>query len=49
MTIKLFLPKGGHDQGEVFLNLNPLLGKGEFSLKDSDFGDYLLKQFAQVL
>jgi hypothetical protein len=49
MTIKLFLPKGGHDQGEVFLNLNPLLGKGEFSLKDSDYGDYLLKQFAQVL
>jgi hypothetical protein len=48
MTIKLFLPKGGSD-GEVFLNLNPALGKGEFSLKDSDYGDYLLKEFAQVL
>jgi hypothetical protein len=49
MTIKLFLPKDGNDEGEVFLNLNPLLGKGEFSLKDSDYGDYLLKEFAQVL
>jgi hypothetical protein len=48
MTIKVFLPKGG-DDGEVFLNLNPVLGKAEFSIKDSDYGDYLLAQLAQVL
>jgi hypothetical protein len=48
MTIKIFLPKGG-DDGEVFLNLNPVLGKGEFALKDSDYGDYLLKEFAKIL
>jgi hypothetical protein len=48
VAIKISLPKSG-DDGEVFLNLNPVLGKGEFSLKDSDYGDYLLKEFAKVL
>jgi hypothetical protein len=48
ILLKLFLPKGG-DDGEVFLNLNPVLGKAEFSIKDSDYGDYLLAQFAKVL
>lgn len=48
ITIKLFFPKGG-DEAEVFLNLNPVLGKGEFSIKDSDYGDYLLREFAKVL
>jgi hypothetical protein len=48
VLIKVFLPKGG-DDGEVFLNLNPVLGKGEFSIKDSDYGDYLLNAFAKVL
>ncbi len=48
MMIKVFLPKGG-DEGELFLNLNLALGKGEFSMKDSDYGDYLLKEFAKVL
>lgn len=47
-TIKIFLPKGG-DDAQVFLNVNPVLGKGEFSLKDSDYGDYLLKELAKVL
>jgi len=36
---KIFLPKGG-DEGEVFFNFNPVLGKAEFSIKDSDYGDY---------
>ena len=49
MMVKIFLPKGSDDEGELFLNLNPLLSKGEFSIKDSDYGDYLLKQFAKVL
>ncbi len=48
-AIKIFLPKGADDKGEVFLNLNPVLGKAEFSIKDSDYGDYLLAQFARVL
>jgi len=48
IVIKIFLPKDG-DQGQVFLNLNPKEGKGEFSLKDSDYGDYLLTELAKVL
>ena len=46
--LKLFLPKGG-DDGEVFLNINSVLGKAEFSMKDSDYGDYVLGQLARVL
>jgi hypothetical protein len=46
--LKIFLPKGG-DEGEVYLNLNPVLGRAEFSIKDSDYGDYVLGQLAQVL
>ena len=46
--LKLFLPKGG-DEGEVFLNLNPVTGKAEFSIKDSDYGNYVLEQLAKVL
>jgi hypothetical protein len=48
IPIKITLPKDG-DEGEVFLNLNPTEGKGEFAIKDPDYGDYLLKQFAKVL
>lgn len=48
ITTKIFLPKGG-DEGEAFLNLNPVLGKGEFSMKDSDYGNYILQEFAKVL
>lgn len=48
IAIKIFLPKGG-DNGELFLNLNPTLGKGEFSRKDSDYGDYLMQELAKVL
>jgi hypothetical protein len=45
--MKIFLGQGG--QGEVFLNINPILKKGEFSIKDSDCGDIVLSQLAQVL
>jgi|GEM_PF-2089498 hypothetical protein len=48
ITTKIFLPKDG-DDGEVYLNLNPVLGKGEFSIKDSDYGDYVLKLLSGVL
>jgi len=45
---KIFLPKGG-DEGEVFFNFNPVLGKAEFSIKDPDYGDYVLRELAKVL
>jgi hypothetical protein len=48
IAMKIFLPKDG-DDGEVFLNLNPVLGKGEFSIKDSDYGDYVVTELAKVL
>lgn len=48
ILLKLFLPKGG-DDGEVFLNINPVLGKAEFSIKDEEYGNYLLGQLAKVL
>jgi hypothetical protein len=48
ILIKIFLPKGG-DEGEVFFNFNPVLRKAEFSIKDSDYGDYVLKELAKVL
>ena len=46
ITLKLFF---GDDEAEVFLNLNPMSGKGEFSIKDSDYGDYIVRSLAQVL
>lgn len=46
LTLKLFF---GDDEGEVFLNLNPVSGKGEFSIKDPDYGDYVVDKLAQVL
>lgn len=47
-TVKIFLPPGG-DDAEMFLGLNPVAGKGEFSLKDPDYGDYLVTHLASVL
>ena len=47
-SVKIFLPPGG-DDGEMFLGLNPVTGKGEFSIKDADYGDYLLTHLASVL
>jgi hypothetical protein len=45
-TIKLFL---GNGSSEVYLNLNPVLGKGEFAIKDQDYGDGVLQELAKVL
>lgn len=45
-TIKLFL---GKDSCEVYLNLNPVLGKGEFAIKDQEYGDGVLQELAKVL
>jgi hypothetical protein len=46
IALKVFL---GDDEGEVFLNLNPVLHKGEFSVKDSDYGDFVVRELAKVL
>jgi len=48
VIVKLFLLKGG-DDGEVFLNTNPLLGKGEFSTKDERYGDFVVQELGRVL
>jgi hypothetical protein len=47
-AMKIFI--GNHDDpAEVFLNFNTVLHKGEFSIKDPDYGDEVLKEFARVL
>lgn len=46
--IKLFIGEG-KQEGEVFLNLNPVIKKGQFSIKDEDSGDIALSQLARVL
>jgi hypothetical protein len=43
---KIFL---GDDQGEVFFNFSPMQKKAEFSIKDSDYGDFVVAEFAKVL
>jgi hypothetical protein len=47
-AMKLFI---GHekDSSEIFLNFNATLHKGEFSIKDADYGDTLLHYLAKVL
>jgi hypothetical protein len=47
IALKLFLGKG--QDIEMFLNLNPVLHKGEFSIKDPDYGDDLVAELAKVL
>jgi hypothetical protein len=45
--MKIFLGDGD-DEAEVFFNLNPAIKKGQFSIKDPDYGDSLLKYLAKV-
>jgi len=45
-AMKVFLAGG---EGEVFLNLNPVANKAEFSIKDSDYGDIVLSELARIL
>ena len=46
--MKIFIGEG-EQEGQVFLNLNPVLKKGQFSMKDQEYGDIVLAQLAQVL
>jgi hypothetical protein len=47
-AIKIFIGEG-EQEGEVFLNFNPAIAKGQFSIKDADYGDIVLTQLATVL
>jgi len=46
--MKVFVGEG-EQEGEFYLNLNPALKKGQFSIKDPDCGDIVLGQLAKVL
>lgn len=45
-VLKVFL---ANDQAEVYLNLNPVIHKAEFSMKDAAYGDRVLLEMAKVL
>jgi len=47
-TTKIFIEQG-EQEGEVYLNFNPVIKKAQFSIKDPDYGDFLLAQLAKVL
>ena len=47
-AMKLFFGDGA-EESEVFLNINPIIGKAEFSIKDEEYGDQVLAQLAKVL
>jgi hypothetical protein len=42
---KLFL---ANDQAEVYFNFNPVIHKAEFAIKDPEYGDKVLAEFAKV-
>lgn len=46
--MKLFMGQGQHECN-VFLNLNLVIKKGQFSIKDADYGDACIQQLAKVL
>jgi hypothetical protein len=46
--MKIFIGKQD-DPAEVFLDFNPVLRKGEFSIKDPDYGNDVLLELAKVL
>ncbi|MCA8986968.1 MAG: hypothetical protein KDA78_04975 [Planctomycetaceae bacterium] len=45
IAFKLFLADG---EGEVFLNINPTSGMGEFATKDPEYGEVVLRELASV-
>ncbi len=46
--MKIFIGKE-NQEGQVFLNLNPVIKECQFSIKDADYGDIVLAQLARVL
>jgi hypothetical protein len=47
-AIELFLGEG-ENEAEVFFNVSPSTGQGEFSIKDAEYGDLVLAEVAKVL
>jgi len=47
-AMKIFLGQGDQE-AEVFLNFNLVMRKGQFSMKDADYGDAVLLELAKVL
>ena len=47
-AIKIFIGEG-QQESEMFVNLNREIAKGQFSIKDPEYGDRALKQLATVL
>ncbi len=39
----------GNREAQVFLNINPKIRKGQFSIQNPDDGDLLLAELAKVL
>jgi len=46
--MKIFIGEG-EQEGQVFVNINPVIKKGQFSMKDQGYGDIVLAQLASVL
>ena len=46
--MKIFIGKGDQE-GQVLLNLNPVSRKGQFSIKDPEYGDIVVARLAEVL
>jgi len=47
-AIKIFMGEG-EQEAQMFVNFNQTIRKGQFSIKDADYGDLVLKQLATVL
>lgn len=45
IAFKLFLADG---EGEVYLNINPVADHGEFTCKDPEYGEVVLRELAKV-
>jgi hypothetical protein len=47
-AIKIFIGEG-EEEADLFLNINEVSRKGQFSMKDPDHGDLALARLAEVL
>jgi len=47
-AMKIFIGQGERE-GQLFVNLNPATRKGQFSIKDPEYGDLLIAGLAKVL
>jgi hypothetical protein len=47
-AMKIFIGEG-ENESEVFVNYNMVIRKGQFSIKDADYGDQVLAELAKVL